>query len=48
MKVNDDQARIESMGIHLGYLGLLPFVAGAAAALLSNELAPIALQAFVL
>ena len=48
MTVNDDQARIETMGIRLGYLGLLPFVAGAAAALLSNELAPIALQAFVL
>ena len=48
MTVNDDQASIETMGILLGYLGLLPFVAGAAAALLSNELAPIALQAFVL
>ena len=48
MIVNDDQSRIETMGIRLGYLGLLPFVAGAVAALLSNELASVALQAFVL
>ena len=48
MTVNDDQSRIETMGIRLGYLGLLPFVAGAVAALLSNELASVALQAFVL
>ena len=31
MTVNDDQSRIETMGIRLGYLGLLPFVAGAVA-----------------
>lgn len=45
---DDDQNRMETMGVRLGYLGLLPFVAGAVAALLSNELASFALQAFVL
>lgn len=45
---DDDQDRMETMGVRLGYLGLLPFVAGAVAALLSDELASFALQAFVL
>ena len=45
---DNDQNRMETMGVRLGYLGLLPFVAGTVAALLSNELAPFALQAFVL
>ena len=48
MTTDDDQTRIETMGVRLGYLGLVPFVVGAVAALLSNELASIALQAFVL
>jgi len=41
---DNDQNRMETMGVRLGYLGLLPFVAGAVAALLSNELASFALQ----
>lgn len=40
--------RLERMGTRLGYLGLLPFIGGAVAALLSNDLAPFALQAFIL
>ena len=48
MTTDDDHAQIERMGVRLGYLGLVPFVVGAVAALLSNELASIALQAFVL
>lgn len=48
MTADDDQTRIETMGVRLGYLGLVPFVVGAVAALLSNELASVALQAFVL
>ena len=39
MTADDDQTRIETMGVRLGYLGLVPFVVGAVAALLSNELA---------
>ena len=38
MTGNDDQARIETMGIRLGYLGLLPLFS--AIFVLSNELAP--------
>jgi hypothetical protein len=45
---DDDQNRMETMGTRLGYLGLLPFVAGAVAALLSSELESLALHAFVL
>ena len=48
MTPDDDQARTETVGVRLGYLGLVPFVAGAVAALLSNELASVVFQAFVL
>ncbi len=40
--------RLEQMGTRLGYLGLIPFVAGAITALVSEELANVALQAFIL
>lgn len=43
-----EQTRLETMGTRLGYLGLVPFVGGAIAALLSEELASVGLQAFVL
>ena len=33
----DEQVRVETMGVRLGYLGLTPFVVGAVAALLSQE-----------
>ena len=48
MTADHDQTRIETMGVRLGYLGLVPFVVGAVAALPSNDLASVALQAFVL
>ena len=44
----DEQVRVETMGVRLGYLGLTPFVVGAVAALLSQELVSLAFQAFVL
>ena len=40
--------RAEDMGTRLGYLGLIPFVAGAVTALLSEELLSLAFQAFIL
>ena len=45
---SDEQLRAETMGMRLGYLGLIPFVAGAVIALLSEELASLAFQAFIL
>ena len=44
----DEQVRVETMGVRLGYLGLTPFVIGAVTALLSQELVSLAFQAFVL
>ena len=44
----DEQVRVETMGVRLGYLGLTPFVVGAVTALLSQELISLAFQAFVL
>ena len=44
----DEQVRAENMGTRLGYLGLIPFLAGAVTALLSEELVSLALQAFIL
>ena len=44
----DEQVRVETMGMRLGYLGLIPFVFGAVTALLSQELVPLAFQAFIL
>ena len=44
----DEQVRAENMGMRLGYLGLIPFLAGAVTALLSEELVSLALQAFIL
>jgi hypothetical protein len=44
----DEQVRVETMGVRLGYLGLTPFVVGAVTALLSQELVSLAFQAFVL
>ena len=44
----DEQVRVETMGVRLGYLGLIPFVVGAVTALLSQELVSLAFQAFVL
>ena len=44
----DEQVRAENMGTRLGYLGLIPFLAGAATALLSEELVSLAFQAFIL
>ena len=44
----DEQVRAEDMGTRLGYLGLIPFLAGAVAALLSEELVSLAFQAFIL
>ena len=40
--------RVETMGMRLGYLGLIPFVFGAVTALLSQELVSLAFQAFIL
>lgn len=48
MTSTTEQLRLERMGTRLGYLGLLPFVGGALAALLSDALASAALNAFVL
>ena len=44
----DEQVRVETMGLRLGYLGLIPFVFGAVTALLSQELVSLAFQAFIL
>ena len=44
----DEQVRVETMGMRLGYLGLIPFVFGAVTALLSQELVSLAFQAFIL
>jgi len=44
----DEQVRAENMGMRLGYLGLIPFLAGAVTALLSEELVLLAFQAFIL
>ena len=44
----DEQVRVETMGVRLGYLGLIPFVFGAVTALLSQELVSLAFQAFIL
>ncbi|MEG3593252.1 MAG: DUF3429 domain-containing protein [Pseudomonadota bacterium] len=44
----DEQVRVETMGMRLGYLGLIPFVFGAVMALLSQELVSLAFQAFIL
>ena len=44
----DEQVRAENMGTRLGYLGLIPFLAGAVTALLSEELVSLAFQAFIL
>ncbi len=44
----DEQVRAENMGMRLGYLGLIPFLAGAVTALLSEELVSLAFQAFIL
>jgi hypothetical protein len=44
----DEQVRVETMGMRLGYLGLTPFVVGAVTALLSQELISLVFQAFVL
>ena len=44
----DEQGRVETMGMRLGYLGLIPFVFGAVTALLSQELVSLAFQAFIL
>ena len=44
----DEQVRVETMGMRLGYLGLMPFVFGAVTALLSQELVSLAFQAFIL
>ena len=44
----DEQVRVETMGVRLGYLGLTPFVFGAVTALLSQELVSLAFQAFIL
>ena len=43
-----EQVRVETMGMRLGYLGLIPFVVGAITALLSQELVSLAFQAFIL
>tara|TARA_B100001093_G_scaffold517839_1_gene600643 strand:- start:2095 stop:2544 length:450 start_codon:yes stop_codon:yes gene_type:complete len=45
---SDEQVRVETIGMRLGYLGLVPFILGAVIALLSEELASLAIQAFVL
>ena len=44
----DEQVRVETMGMRLGYLGLIPFMVGAVTALLSQELVSLAFQAFIL
>ena len=44
----DEQVRVETMGMRLGYLGLIPFVFGAVTALLSQEVVSLAFQAFIL
>ena len=44
----DEFARAERMGTRLGYLGLAPFVLGALAALLFEDLHQLALRAFLL
>lgn len=44
----DEQVRVETMGMRLGYLGLTPFVVGTVTALLSQELISLVFQAFVL
>ena len=44
----DEQVRVETMGMRLGYLGLIPFVFGAGTALLSQEVVSLAFQAFIL
>ncbi len=44
----DEQVRVETMGMRLGYLGLIPCVFGAVTALLSQELVSLAFQAFIL
>ncbi len=44
----DEQVRVETMGMRLGYLGLIPFMFGAVTALLSQELVSLAFQAFIL
>lgn len=44
----DEQVRVETMGMRLGYLGLIPFVFGAVTALLSQEVVLLAFQAFIL
>ena len=44
----DEQVRVETMGMRLGYLGLIPFVFGAVTALISQEVVLLAFQAFIL
>jgi len=44
----DESARAERMGMRLGYLGLVPFIAGAVVALLFEDLHQLALRAFLL
>ena len=44
----DEQVRVETMGMRLGYLGLIPFVFGAITVLLSQQLVSLAFQAFIL
>ena len=48
MSTVDEHSRAQTTGKCLGYLGLLPFVAGGASALLSDELSPLVLQGFTL
>ena len=48
MSIVDTHSRLKAMGKCLGYLGLLPFVAGAATALLFDELPAIVLRGFTL
>lgn len=48
MSEQTEAVRLEQMGTRLGYLGLVPFVIGAVVALVSEELAAFALQAFIL
>ena len=43
----DEQVRVETMGMRLGYLDLIPFMVGVTA-LLSQELVSLAFQAFIL
>ena len=48
MTIMNDHQRLQTIGVPLGYLGLVPFITGGTFALLSEELPPIILKGFSL